>query len=427
MAWTQQQTMKIANAKTATFDSTPVQGNLLICVGCIRVDAGTFTAGPSGFSQAILNQPTASYPGVAVWYKIAGPSETKTITWTSDTSSGCGTCIIEYTNTGVSATVYDNSVSAIGSSAAPASGSLTCAQSNELKILGIQVRSTTAFSSWTDSFSEVGQVQTGSGGGASRLGVAERLGAGTSNGGCTSGNAAWRASQAAFKIPEGETISLSKAVLSIAGKAVKSNVRVIPTKATFQASGKSIKASETCHPAKGVLGFTGKSLTVITRITILLAKAALSWMGKSLKVNELLKPSKVALAWVGKALKINEACRPARATVNLLGKSLKINEALGLSKASIAWAGRMLKINETYRLTKALLSIGGKILMARQGATILLAKAALSWAGRALKINEVLKPSKAILAFAGRTANILEGGAIGSAFLNLFRRRRRRR
>jgi len=201
MAWSKAQAAKIAAAKTATFDSIPTQGNLLICIGAIRAN-GTFTGAPGSgtWSQAILNNADGTYPGVAVWYKIAGAGESATVTYTADVSGGVGICIIEYTNTGVANALLDNQITAVGSSAAPASGSLTCAQSDELKLLAIEVRSTTAFSNWTNGFGEVGTVATGSGGGSSRMGVADILGGGTSDGGCTSGNAAWRASQVAFKI-----------------------------------------------------------------------------------------------------------------------------------------------------------------------------------------------------------------------------------
>lgn len=72
------------NPASITLDNVPAPGNLLVVIGAHRSDIGDNTISGTGWTQHIyinaFSGDTANRRGLAIWSKIAGPSEPQTIT-----------------------------------------------------------------------------------------------------------------------------------------------------------------------------------------------------------------------------------------------------------------------------------------------------------------------------------------------------------
>lgn len=95
-----------ANAVTATFAGTPVAGNLLVAVG--RGEAAISGASITGWTLAVSAE-LVSGKEVGIWYRVAGVSESTSVTlnWT-----GSGSTYLKVTEwNNISATPLDKTVS----------------------------------------------------------------------------------------------------------------------------------------------------------------------------------------------------------------------------------------------------------------------------------------------------------------------------
>jgi hypothetical protein len=137
-----------ATTVSATFAATPTAGDLLVAVIATRT-TGTIT-GPSGWTSAI-NQGGSTAPNQAIFYKIAGSAESKTVS-ASTTATGNGNGLQIYEYRGV--TTLDATGSTTGTGTAVASGSLTTTTANELVIAGLVSLGGTSVSAWTNTFLE---------------------------------------------------------------------------------------------------------------------------------------------------------------------------------------------------------------------------------------------------------------------------------
>jgi hypothetical protein len=193
----------LTTSASATFDATPVAGDLLVAI--VGVSTTSTINTPSGWSAAINESGTScTQPCEAIFYKIAGSSESGTVTVTvGDTNSVLGLQIYEYDGIDT-ASPLDKTASANGTSTSVSTGTTaTTAQANEILVAGMVIRVATSYSGWTNSFSEqfdfqyeVGQTYVRSYAGADRHVTSTGTYSTTATVG-TSG--AWRGQIATFK------------------------------------------------------------------------------------------------------------------------------------------------------------------------------------------------------------------------------------
>jgi hypothetical protein len=183
-----------ATSVSATFDNPPVQGNLLIAI--IATSAGITFNQPSGWSTAINE---AGSPGQAIFYKVAGASESATVTVTTGSGTGYrGLQIFEYENIDP-ATPFLDATSNNGSGTSVTTSSVTVNEVPALVIVGVVINAATNFSSWTESFTEQNDFGPGS---FRTFASADRIvnSTGSYSTGATAGaSGAWRAQIVAFK------------------------------------------------------------------------------------------------------------------------------------------------------------------------------------------------------------------------------------
>ncbi len=196
-----------ATSVSATFDTAPTENNLLVAIVGNR-DSSTAPTTPSGWSVAISE--TSNTPGQVVFYKIAGASESSTVTVSNyGTSTNLGIHIYEYSGISTSSPL-DQSNSANGNSATASTGSITTTYSDELLIAGLVSNDREAsFSSWTNSFFERNDfhITSGKPGDKSGFGGADRIVSSTgsySTSATVSGTGAWRGQIVSFK--EAQTV-----------------------------------------------------------------------------------------------------------------------------------------------------------------------------------------------------------------------------
>jgi hypothetical protein len=146
-----------------------------------------------------MNQSGA--PGQAIFYKVAGGSESSTVTVTVSSGTQMGLQIYEYSGVATTSPL-DQTASSTGSSDSPSSGSVTTTGANELLIAGVVIQASTSFSDWTNFFNEesdfknIGGSPKRSYAGADRIVTATGTYSTTATAGAT---ASWRAQIAAFK------------------------------------------------------------------------------------------------------------------------------------------------------------------------------------------------------------------------------------
>ncbi len=187
---------------SATFQSAPTANDLLVAI--VGTYDPTITIHqPNGWSNAI-NESGASgvsgMPGQAIFYKVAGSSESSTVTVTVSSGTHMGLQIYEYSGV----TTLDQTESLTGTSKTPSSGSITTTQATELLIAGVVIQGQTSFSLWTNSFTEEFDFQntTGSSGSRCSYAGADRIVAATgtySTTATTTASGAWRGQIATFK------------------------------------------------------------------------------------------------------------------------------------------------------------------------------------------------------------------------------------
>jgi hypothetical protein len=182
---------------SVTFTNTPTSGNFLIAI--VGVGNATITA-PSGWSTAINEGGTSSSPGQAILYKVAGTSESKTVTVAVSGTSYIGLQIFEYQNVTPTSPV-DAVSSKTGTGTSITTNNVSTSQANDLIIVGVVTNASTSFSSWTNSFTEQNDFQRS---GYRTFAGADRsvTSVGTYSSGATAGaSGAWRTQVVAFKDP----------------------------------------------------------------------------------------------------------------------------------------------------------------------------------------------------------------------------------
>jgi hypothetical protein len=140
---------------TATFTTTPVAGNLLVAIAGTR-QSSTMTM-PLGWTPAIDSGLVAA-PHQAIYYKIAGALEPKSVGLVN-TAAVSALQIYEYSG----ATTLLTSGTATGTSLAVGTGSLTTTDAYTLLFGGVVANVGTAFSAWSNGFTEVNDFTAGGG------------------------------------------------------------------------------------------------------------------------------------------------------------------------------------------------------------------------------------------------------------------------
>lgn len=224
---------------TATFDSNPAAGNLLVAI-CGGRDSVSIS-GPNSFSTAISQTGT---PSQAIFYKVAAGNETSLTCTSGSTRLG----IHAYEFSGVeTASPLEATGSSNGNGTGAASGSVTTTSDETLLIVGVTLNANTNFSAWSNSFTGHNSFQSGGAAGSrSAYGGASRsvTSVGTySTTASVGSSAAWRGQIAAFKLTEEEAVLAADIVDGsgnpVAGPSISMNA---------------VDASMDCQTSAGTLG-----------------------------------------------------------------------------------------------------------------------------------------------------------------------------
>jgi hypothetical protein len=192
----------------ATFPSAVTQNNLLVAIVGVRDNLTIET--PSGWSVAIKQ---SGSPGQAIFYKIAGASESQTVNFSNIVGSGTRLGLHIYEYSGVN--TLDQVGSSTGTGTSVSSGSINTTSANEAIIAGLVINEGTNFgnASWTNSFTE--QNDFSNGGQASfqsSYAGADRIVSATGTYSTTATAAAsddWRGQIASFKLEVAVTVNNS--------------------------------------------------------------------------------------------------------------------------------------------------------------------------------------------------------------------------
>lgn len=163
----------------ATFTSAPTQDNLLICAH--HADAGSPTVTlPTNWSEAVTVLRSATGTRTTIGYRVAGASESSTVTVTTDASTSQGLSIFEYSGMSTTqGTVLDQTASNTtgGATSASTGTTLATAEADELVIaaIGLSGSGDGWGNAWTNSFVQQTTVADGSGAGWSDHTTAHRI------------------------------------------------------------------------------------------------------------------------------------------------------------------------------------------------------------------------------------------------------------
>jgi hypothetical protein len=182
---------------SCTFGNTPAPGDFLIAIAC--ADVNTTINVPSGWATAINESGSLSQ---AVFYKVAGSSESKTVTVTTSSNAVLGLQIYEYQ--GISpVSPVDGTNSNTGYGTSITTNSVTTTQAPDLIIVGVVLKTSATFSNWQNSFAEWVDCTVGTSGSRLRtIAGADRIVNAIGTYGTTttaSQSGSWRAQIVAFK------------------------------------------------------------------------------------------------------------------------------------------------------------------------------------------------------------------------------------
>lgn len=232
---------------SASYPTAAVAGNLLIVV-CAADLSVTFTT-PTGFSVAISQSGT---PSQVIYYKIAAGGETA-IDCTFSTSTFVGMHIYQYSGIDPNSVLLTTG-SATGTGTAVGSGSVTTSVADALLFTAVSVLSNTAYSTWSNSFTERADFPTTGGNPNARktYGAADRsvTATGTYSTTATAGlSGVWRGQIVAFRLG---TPVLSVDIVDATGTPV----------ATPSASLTAANSSFNCQTVTGTLGVSAQRIRV---------------------------------------------------------------------------------------------------------------------------------------------------------------------
>lgn len=151
---------------TASLGVTATSGNLLVAF-CSSRDADTMSE-LSGWTKVQSDEGSA--PTQESWYKISDGTETG-VTCTANTSTFVGGIILEYSGVANTLTL-ENSATANGTSTSSSCPSVTNAADYNLYVVGTVHDGNGDFATWTNSFTEREDLNTGSGRPQDRTNVA---------------------------------------------------------------------------------------------------------------------------------------------------------------------------------------------------------------------------------------------------------------
>lgn len=147
---------------TATYDSTPTQGNLLVAVFFTR-STGGFTA-PSGWTLDVESVNTTEDDRIQIYSKTAGASESTAVTFTglaSSSSGGSSLSIQEWSGMAASSQLDKTASTGRTSGTSISSGTTaTLAQADEVAIAGVGLRSSSIAVSANNSFTVLNSPST---------------------------------------------------------------------------------------------------------------------------------------------------------------------------------------------------------------------------------------------------------------------------
>ncbi len=236
-----------ATTVSATLTSV-TSGNLIIAV-CGATTSVTLAMTTTGFSSAINQSGT---PSQAIFYKVSTGGETTITCNSSGTSTRLGLHVYNYSGMETTSVLDGTPGSNTGTSTSPSTGSTTTSLSSTLLIGGITTATDTAYSTWTNTFTERNDfANTGAGGSRGTYGGADRTvsATGTYSTGATIGSGAWCGQIAAFK---GTIGSLSVDIVNSSGVSV-----VSPS-----VSMSSLTIGFDCNTSTGSLGTSSERIRV---------------------------------------------------------------------------------------------------------------------------------------------------------------------
>jgi hypothetical protein len=251
-----QSTDNVTNGGTSvavSYTATPTANNLLVVV-CGARDSATL-ATPTGFTSAINQSGT---PSQAIFYKISAGNEGSITCSSGATNTRLGISIYEYSGNVTSSPLDGTPGSSTGTSNAVASGSTTTTTANSIVFAGITTQASTAFSAWSNTFTEREDfVNGGAAGSRTTYGGADRFvtATGTYTTTATAGaSGAWIGQVVAFKvIPP----LLSVDIVDASGASVTSpSVTMGATSYKFD-----------CQPSAGTFGVSAQRMRISNSTT----------------------------------------------------------------------------------------------------------------------------------------------------------------
>ena len=145
---------------SATYPSTPTQGNLLVAVAVAAggtTNEASMSITSAGWTKAVGGAISAS-SGVQIWYKVAGAGESTTVTLTASGSpTACRLAIYEYDGF-VGTPTLDKTAAGVADTGVTSMSTGTTATTTaaaEALVAAIGINNTPAGISWTNSFATI--------------------------------------------------------------------------------------------------------------------------------------------------------------------------------------------------------------------------------------------------------------------------------
>lgn len=333
---------------SATFDSSITQGNLVVAI-CMTGD-GTLNA-PSGYSTGVAVNNATESDACAAFFKVAGASESTTVTATSGSSDEYLIEIVEFEGPWEASPLdlsTANSRQASGTTYA-CSATGTTAQADELAIVICYTRlaGNSSGDSWDSGYTlrtsgnstyksmhSAFKVLTATGS------VASTLTFGTSD--VAMGGACSFKKQAAG----GTTVTPIPASYPFTAQAVNVSAEkiVTPAFASFPYAGQALTAifETVVSPVFSAFNFTGQAVSKYIPVTITHVYAAFNWSGQALSVitGTLITHTSAAFNYTAQAINVikETVVSHAVAIFSYTGQALTVTSGTVLTHAAAAFA-----------------------------------------------------------------------------------------
>jgi hypothetical protein len=168
-------------------------------------------------------------------------------------------------------------------------------------------------------------------------------------------------------------------------------------------------AEQTITLTKASLSLTGK--TFYAHSTVDLDKTTITFSPKGIPLIEYVSPLAATINLTGKSIFVvhNAVIGINAAQVNLAGKGIKANSTIDIDTARLEIAAKALAANSTVEITKGAITIAPKTVGAISGEVVELLAATINLTGKAMTHDDTVQLASATLNIIGKTFNISDG------------------